>query len=75
MTRLPRSRKGKTAIDVIVTQQGQPRVRLSMSRPSNPGLPDRFVNTDMDEQEVNDLIVLLQFKLAVMRGEVAWDDD
>lgn len=75
MTRLPRSRKGKTAIDVIVTQQGQPRVRLSMSRPSKPGVPDRFVNTDMDEQEVNDLIVLLQFKLAVMRGEVAWDDD
>lgn len=72
MSRLPRSRKGKTAVDVTVTRQGGlPRVRLTMGEKSSPS----HKNTDMDEQEVEDLIVLLTFKLRMIRGDIPWQDD
>ena len=69
MTRLPRSRGGKTpvAVDVVVTKQnGLPRVRLTLG--ADYGTSKK--NTDMDEDETEALIVLLQYKLAEMRGEV-----
>jgi hypothetical protein len=71
MSRLPRSRKGKTTVDVTVTKQdGLPRVRLTMG----DGKPNHK-NTDMDPTEVADLIVLLTFKLKMIRGEIPWQDD
>ncbi len=71
MTRLPRSRRGKTPVDVTVTvQNGLKRVRLSMGDEGT----GRFRNTDMDESEVEDLITVLAFKLKVIRGEVPWDE-
>lgn len=70
MSRLPQSRKGKTTVDVTVTEQnGLKRVRLTLG--------DQTIskkNTDMDEREVEDLITLLQFKLMMLRGEVPWDE-
>ena len=72
MTRLRRSRRGKTHVDVTTLRQdGLPRVRLSMG---TTGTPNNR-NTDMDEAEVEDLIVLLQFKLMMLRGEIPWEDD
>lgn len=71
MSRLPRSRKGKTSVDVTITRQdGLPRVRLTMGD-GKPG----HKNTDMDEREVEDLIVMLTYKLRMMRGEIPWQDD
>lgn len=69
MSRLPRSRRGKTAVDVTITRQdGLPRVRLTMGE----GYGNK--NTDMDEKEVLDLITLLTFKYKMMRGEIDWED-
>lgn len=69
--RLPRSRKGKTTVDVTVTRQdGLPRVRLSMGERSKPG----FKNTDMDESEVEALVTFLQFNLAKVRGQIPWNE-
>lgn len=71
MSRLPRSRKGKTAVDVTVTRQGGlPRVRLTMGETSAYS----HKNTDMDEAEVENLITLLRFKLMMIRGEIPWDE-
>ncbi len=70
MTRLPTSRKGKTPVDVTVTEQnGLKRVRLTMGEDAHSKR-----NTDMDEREVEDLITILTFKLAMIRGEVPWDE-
>lgn len=70
--RLPRSRKGKTTIDVTTTaQNGLKRVRLTMG-PPNGWESDRY-NTDMDEEETEALITLLRFTLAKLRGEVPDD--
>lgn len=67
MTRLPRSRKGKTAVDVTLTKQdGLPRVRLSMGEIGSAN----HKNTDMDHTEVENLIVILQYKLAQSRGAI-----
>lgn len=69
MTRLPRSRGGKTPVevDVVVTRQNElPRVRLSLGNDYSTSRK----NTDMDTEETEALIVLLQYKLAEMRGEV-----
>lgn len=66
MTRLPRSRKGKTPLDVTVTiQDGLKRVRITMG-------DDNFnkKNSDLDEQETEDLITMLTFKLAELREEL-----
>lgn len=68
MTRLPRSRGGKTPvdIDVVVTEQdGLSRVRLTMGAGTA-----KVRNTDMDEDEVRELLVLLEYKLLEMKGEV-----
>lgn len=67
MTRLPRSRKGKTPIDVTVTRQpAGPRVRLSVGRLNGLGQ----VNSDLDVKEVNDLVTMLLYHLAVITGKV-----
>lgn len=66
MTRLPRSRGGKTQVDVdvVVTEQdGLKRVRLTMGAGTT-----KVRNTDMDVQEVEDLIVMLEFKLQEIKG-------
>lgn len=54
-------------VDVVVTQQkGLPRVRLRLGHENQYNSK----NTDMDEEETEALIVLLQYKLAELRGEV-----
>lgn len=69
MSRLPRSRRGKTPIDVtIVTQEAGPRVRVTIGE--DFARPSAKKNSDLDEKEVTDLIVLLQYNLAKLRGEV-----
>lgn len=68
MTRLPRSRGGKTNVDVdvvTVEQDGLKRVRLTMGAGTM-----KVRNTDMDEQEVEDLIVMLEFKLQEIKGSL-----
>lgn len=66
MTRLPRSRGGKTAIDVTLTAQaGLMRVRLTMGEDNSSKK-----NTDMDELETANLITILEYKLAELRGEL-----
>ena len=65
MTRLPRSRGGKTAVevDVVITEQNNlKRVRLTMGANTH-----KVRNTDMDEEETEALITLLQYKLLEMR--------
>lgn len=70
MTRLPNSRKGKTPVDVTVTNQNNlKRVRLTMGHDNRSKM-----NTDLDEQEAEDLITILTFKLAMIRGQVPWDE-
>lgn len=69
--RLPRSRKGKTAIDVTTTEQaGLKRIRLTMGEPTDP----RKRNTDMDAAELDALIILLQWHQAKLNGSVPWED-
>lgn len=66
MTRLPRSRRGKTPIDVVVvTQESGPRVRLTIG-------DDYFQkkNSDLDFEETEALIVLLRYNLAKAKGEI-----
>lgn len=71
MARLPRTRKGKTAVDVVaVEQDGLKRVRLSMGEYGTSG----HKNTDMPAEEVRDLITLLEYNLAKVQGKVPWDD-
>lgn len=67
--RLPRSRRGKTPIDVTTTEQdGNKRVRLTIGDDySNPSAKK---NSDLTEKECEDLITLLQGYLAIIRGEL-----
>lgn len=68
--RLPRSRRGKTPIDVVVvTQESGPRVRLTVG---DDGASKK--NSDLDFKEAEDLITLLQYNLAVARGELKSDE-
>lgn len=72
MTRLERSRKGKTTIDVTVTKQdGLGRVRLSMGEQGSYN----HRNSDLDAREVRDLITLLEWHLAKVTGAIPWDND
>lgn len=67
--RLPRSRRGKTPIDVNYIEQPSnphPRVRLSIGEDNTPGRK----NSDLDIKETEDLITLLQYHLAMVKGEV-----
>lgn len=66
MTRLPRPRKGKTPIDVTNTSQnGVERVRVTV------GFDYRTkTNSDLSPEEVRDLIVLLQYHLAIAEGHI-----
>lgn len=69
MTRLPRTRRGKTPIDVtIVTQEAGPRVRVTIG--DDLARPSAKKNSDLDAKEVEDLIVMLEFNLRRLRGEV-----
>lgn len=66
MTRLPRSRKGKTPLDVTITHQPAGlRVRVTLG---NDGYDKK--NSDLDAKECDDLIVLLQYNLAKIKGEL-----
>lgn len=68
MTRLPRTRGGKTPVDVdvvVVEQDGLKRVRLTMGAGSFKGSR----NTDMDVEETEDLITLLEFKLQEIKQD------
>lgn len=70
--RLPRSRRGKTPIDVgVVTQASGPRVRVSIGEDYSSLSSKK--NSDLDFKEVEDLIVLLQYHLAKARGEISDD--
>ncbi len=65
--RLPRDRKGKTPIDVgVVVQDGLKRVRVSMGEDSQPGRK----NSDLSEEETAALITLLQYNLALVKGDI-----
>lgn len=65
--RLPRSRKGKTPLDVqIIEQNDTVRLRITLGE----DLSARKRNTDMDEQEITDLIAMLNYHLLVIRGEI-----
>lgn len=66
MTRLPRSRKGKTPIDVTTTEQnGLKRVRFTTGHDGA-----RKVNSDLDPQEVFDLVTILSYHLGVITGHI-----
>lgn len=72
--RLPRSRRGKTAIDVVIVEQpANPvtRIRITLGESDSPNKR----NTDMDFTECENLIVLLQYQLAVARGEIKHDEE
>lgn len=73
--RLPRSRRGKTPIDVgVVTQESGPRVRVSIGEDGH-GAQSYRKNSDLDFTETENLILMLQYKLAVAKGEIADDGD
>ncbi len=60
MTRLPRSRRGKTPIDVtIVKQDGNTRIRVTVG--DDMARLSAKKNSDLDLKEVDDLIVLLSY--------------
>jgi len=66
--RLPRSRRGKTPIDVNIIQQGADapiRVRLTVG----PDYEKKY-NSDLDFTETENLIVMLQYHLAKAKGEL-----
>lgn len=66
--RLPRSRRGKTPIDINIIQQGEDapvRVRLSLG----PDDGKRY-NSDLDFTETENLIVMLQYHLAKAKGDI-----
>lgn len=66
--RLPRTRKGKTPLDVtLVEQYGNKRVRITLGEDSNPR---GKYNTDMDAAEVTDLIALLNYNMMILNGEI-----
>lgn len=66
MVRLDRERKGKTPVDVTITEQnGNVRVRLTMG--------DDYAskkNTDMTVQETRDLATLLTYHAEVADGNL-----
>jgi len=65
--RLRRSRRGKTPIDIgVVTQDSGPRVRVSIGEDGTPGRK----NSDLDFQETEDLITMLQYHLALAKGDI-----
>lgn len=60
MTRLPRSRNGKTPIDVVIVKQDNTkRVRITVG--DDLARPSAKKNSDLDMKEVDDLIVLLSY--------------
>ena len=68
--RLPRSRRGKTPIDVgVVTQESGPRVRLSVGEDGH-GQQSYRKNSDLDVKETEDLITMLQYHVAIAKGEI-----
>lgn len=71
MARLPRERKGKTAIDIVaVEQDGLKRVRITMGDTASPNKR----NTDMTAGEVRDLITLLEYNHAKLVGKIPWSE-
>ena len=72
MTRLQRTRRGKTPVDVTRTEQnGIRRIRLSMG----DEIGQRFRNTDMDDEETENLIIMLAYNLKMLRGEIPWSPE
>ena len=66
MTRLPRSRKGKTPIDVTITDQnGVKRVRLTVGQDNGAKK-----NSDLDAQEVADLVTMLAYNVGIITGNI-----
>lgn len=70
--RLPRSRRGKTPIDIgVVTQESGPRVRVSIGEDFSS--PSSKKNSDLDFKETEDLITMLQYHLAKAKGDIKDD--
>lgn len=68
--RLPRTRRGKTPIDVgVVTQESGPRVRVSIGEDGH-GQQSYRKNSDLDFKETENLILMLSFHLAKAKGEI-----
>lgn len=65
--RLERSRKGKTPIDIVITEQqpGLKRIRLTVGE---DGAGKK--NSDLDFAETEALIIVLQYHLAKAKGEI-----
>ena len=67
--RLPRARKGKMPVDVVITnQEAGPRVRISVGWDN-----ESKRNSDLTFKDTEDLIVLLQYHLAKARGDLKDD--
>lgn len=68
--RLTRSRKGKTPIDIVIVEQekGQARVRLTVG--DDASKPSNKKNSDLDLQEVDDLITMLTYHKMKISGEL-----
>lgn len=70
MVRLNRTRRGKTPIDVTMTEQdGNQRIRLTMGEDGSSKK-----NSDLTEEETYDLIALLNYHLLILRGELDIDN-
>lgn len=68
--RLPRSRRGKTPIDVgVVTQESGPRVRLSIGEDGH-GAQSYRKNSDLDVPETENLILMLQYHVEKAKGNI-----
>ena len=69
--RLPRNRRGKTPIDVTITNQDAgPRVRLTVGHDGGSK-----TNSDLTFRETEDLVTLLQYKLAQAKGDIPIGDE
>lgn len=68
--RLPRSRRGKTPIDIGIVEQGGGPIRIRVSIGEDWAKPSSKKNSDLDFKETEDLITLLQWHLAKAKGEV-----
>lgn len=71
--RLPRSRRGKTPIDIVVVEQGDGPTRVRITVGEDWSKQSSKKNSDMDFKEVEDLITLLQYHLAKAKGEITDD--